>query len=64
MTNHSRTKRTRDCKVCYVQHDDEIHEATLRVHQWLSQELTRRLSDESASGGGGEEDTVLDTRVA
>jgi len=34
-----------DCKVCYVPHNDDIHEATLRVRGWLRQELNRKLSD-------------------
>ena len=32
-----------DCKVCYVPHDEEIHEATLRIRHWLNTELTRKL---------------------
>jgi hypothetical protein len=33
-----------DCAVCFVPHDDEIHDATLRVRSWLNRELTRKLS--------------------
>jgi hypothetical protein len=30
-----------DCKVCLVPHDDEIHEATLSVHEWYRWQVTQ-----------------------
>jgi hypothetical protein len=24
-----------DCKTCLLPHDDEIHEATVRIHEWF-----------------------------
>ena len=36
-----------DCPVCYLNHDKEIHEATLRIHQWFYYEVTRYFIDES-----------------
>jgi hypothetical protein len=34
---------TDDCRLCGVQHDNEIHAATLRVHSWLRARLRRVL---------------------
>jgi len=34
-----------ECAVCYSTHDDEIHEATLRIHRWFSDQVTRNLDD-------------------
>jgi hypothetical protein len=41
--------RTPECKVCSAPHDEEIHEATLSVHRWFQQEVTKYLKtpDES-----------------
>jgi hypothetical protein len=36
-----------DCPVCYLNHDKEIHEATLRIHEWFYYEVTRYFIDES-----------------
>ena len=38
---------SRACKVCLVQHDDEIHAATNRVHAWLRAQVRTGL-DEAA----------------
>ena len=41
-------RRTRsECPVCYLTHDDEIHEATLRIHEWFFGQVTRNFEDES-----------------
>ena len=41
-------KRTRsECPVCYLTHDDEIHEATLRIHEWFFGQVTRNFVDDS-----------------
>ena len=37
-------KKTPECKVCFAAHDDEIHEATLSVHRWFQQEVTKYLN--------------------
>jgi hypothetical protein len=37
---------TKDCPVCLVQHDPEIHKATLRIKAWLRERIklvTRRI---------------------
>ena len=31
-----------DCRVCCGPHDDEIHAATSRVHEWFRKEMARR----------------------
>ena len=33
-----------DCKTCLIAHDEEIHEATLRLHQWLQDPINSPLS--------------------
>jgi hypothetical protein len=35
--------RSRDCDVCLVEHDDEIHAATLNIHQWFRHEVVKWL---------------------
>jgi hypothetical protein len=42
------TKRTveKDCPVCYAIHDEEIHEATLRLHGWFREQVTHFLRQE------------------
>lgn len=36
---------TKDCKVCLAQHDEEIHAATIRVHQWFRARIVKHLDD-------------------
>ena len=36
----------KDCKVCLVQHDDEIHAATLNVRVWFHQQVTQGFYEE------------------
>ena len=31
----------RPCKICLVQHDEEIHEATLNVLHWFHDQVTQ-----------------------
>jgi hypothetical protein len=31
----------KECKICLVEHDEEIHSATLSVHEWLREKVTR-----------------------
>ena len=42
-----RKKNRSECPVCYLTHDDEIHEATLRIHEWFFGQVTRNFVDES-----------------
>ena len=35
-----------DCGVCLVEHDDEIHAATLRVRAWYRGHVTRYFVEE------------------
>ena len=43
-----------ECAVCLATHDDAIHEATVRIHQWFCGQVTHRF----------EEDEFLGARVA
>ncbi|HEY2016843.1 MAG TPA: hypothetical protein VGH38_25235 [Bryobacteraceae bacterium] len=36
----------RICKVCLVQHDDEIHAATVSVHGWFHDQVTQGFYDD------------------
>jgi hypothetical protein len=38
--------RTRECTVCCGTHDEEIHNATLNVHQWFRAHVTRNFAEE------------------
>lgn len=31
----------KECKICLVEHDEEIHNATLSVHEWLRVRVIR-----------------------
>jgi hypothetical protein len=33
------------CRVCLVEHDDEIHAATLSIHDWFHEQVTLGLYD-------------------
>ena len=33
------------CPVCLIEHDEEIHEATLNVRQWFRGEVTKHFAD-------------------
>ena len=35
-----------DCHVCMVPHDDEIHAATLNLHDWFRSEVTKYFFDD------------------
>jgi hypothetical protein len=45
MSNDAKMKSKSECAVCYSTHDDEIHEATLRIHRWFSGYVTRNFED-------------------
>lgn len=38
---------SRPCKVCMVQHDDEIHAATVSVHTWFHDQVTQGFYEET-----------------
>ena len=44
MIEHS--PRIRDCKVCMMPHDEEIHSATLDLHQWFEFQVTKNFEPE------------------
>jgi hypothetical protein len=37
------TEMEHECNICLVDHDAEIHEATLRLHRWLRDDIERKL---------------------
>jgi hypothetical protein len=34
----------KNCHLCLGPHDNEIHEATLRLHMWLRREILRQIT--------------------
>jgi hypothetical protein len=40
---YSRTMQKKICKVCLVEHDEEIHAATLSLRQWLREKVNQYL---------------------
>jgi hypothetical protein len=36
----------KDCTVCLVPHDDEIHAATLNVRSWFHEQVTQGFYDD------------------
>ena len=44
-------KKVRDCRVCLVEHEPEIHDATLRVREWLRREVLRKLGERFEESG-------------
>jgi hypothetical protein len=43
MHNGTKENSTSECAVCLSTHDDEIHEATLRLHRWFHAQVTRNF---------------------
>jgi hypothetical protein len=37
--------REKVCKTCLLEHDEEIHEATVSLHDWLRERMQRMLAD-------------------
>ena len=36
-------RRVKDCKVCLLPHDEELHAAVLRIREWHRQEVTKHF---------------------
>jgi hypothetical protein len=47
MLEKPRKNRKSECSVCYLVHDEEIHEATLRIHRWFFKQVTHDFVDDS-----------------
>jgi hypothetical protein len=45
MINDANRSPKSECAVCFSTHDDEIHEATLRIHRWFCGQVTRNFED-------------------
>jgi hypothetical protein len=52
-------KAKSECAVCYLAHDDEIHEATLRIHRWLFWQVTRNFIDDSFDASEPQSDETV-----
>ena len=35
-----------ECAVCYTAHDEEIHQATVSIHQWFHAQVTHEFAEE------------------
>jgi hypothetical protein len=47
MFNESRIESEQECAVCYAAHDEEIHEATLRIHRWFCGQVTHQFEEDA-----------------
>ena len=47
MSGNLENKPERECKVCYAAHDEEIHQATLSIHQWFQHQVTHDFEDDA-----------------
>jgi hypothetical protein len=43
-------QRKPDCRVCLMEHDDEIHAATLNVHDWFHELVTQGFHEDGPVG--------------
>ena len=43
MLQNAPVKRNSECSVCFAPHDQEIHEATLRIRGWFQQQVTKNF---------------------
>jgi hypothetical protein len=37
--------RSKECRACLGPHDDEIHDATVALHEWFRRYITRHMVD-------------------
>jgi len=51
MPTNDKMKTKSDCAVCYSTHDDEIHDATLRVRHWFYEQVTRNFEEPRSEPG-------------
>ena len=58
------TRRERDCPVCLAAHDEDIHQATLRLHRWFHYHVTHRLEQEEFFATAQETPQLVEARVA
>ena len=42
-------QQVRSCKVCLVEHDPDIHEATIRLREWFRERVKRNLYEETGA---------------
>jgi hypothetical protein len=40
--------KAKDCKVCMMEHDEEIHDATLSVRLWFAWQVTKHFENFAA----------------
>ena len=36
-----------ECTICYAAHDDEIHQATVSIHEWFHHQVTHDFEDDA-----------------
>jgi hypothetical protein len=39
----------KNCKVCLMEHDSEIHDATVRLHEWLRERVKQSIEEPQAA---------------
>jgi len=53
-----------NCRICLGQHDDEVHAATERVHEWLREQVELVLHAASQDAASEAGDTAARKRDA
>jgi hypothetical protein len=53
----------KDCTVCLVDHDEEIHAATTRVHVWFRNQVTRDLHHAAVDPMANDDPMTNDDRM-
>jgi len=46
MIQKTTRKADADCPICYAAHDQEIHDATMRLHGWFRRYVTQGFEEE------------------
>ncbi len=50
--------KAKDCKVCMMEHDEEIHDATLSVRHWFAWQVTKHFESFPPQGQNEVTDTA------
>jgi hypothetical protein len=48
----------KDCKICLIGHDDEIHAATLSIRNWFHQQVVQGFYEDEAVDAVEQPETV------
>ena len=46
MSDESIDTHESECSICYADHDEEIHQATIDIHRWFRQQVRHEFAAE------------------